>query len=90
MLICAHWTTPPGERLTISASTANRIVVVGSLGDAATPLSGTRNMVRQLGHARLIVSPLEQHTTYGSDNCVTEAVDRYLVELTDGPDELMC
>ena len=47
-------------------------------------------MVRQLGRARLIVSPLEQHTTYGSDNCVTEAVDRYLVELTDGPDELMC
>ena len=90
MLICAHWTTPPGERLTISASTANRIVVVGSLGDAATPLSGTRNMARQLGRARLIVSPLEQHTTYGSDNCVTEAVDRYLVELTDGPDELMC
>ena len=47
-------------------------------------------MVRQLGQARLIVSPLEQHTTYGSDDCVTAEVDEYLVNLTDGPDELDC
>lgn len=90
MLICAHWPSLPREELSIEADTANRIVVVGSLGDAATPLPGTRNMVRQLGHARLIVSPLEQHTTYGSDECVTRAVDAYLVDLVDGPDELEC
>jgi hypothetical protein len=74
----------------VSAPTATRIVVVGSVGDAATPLAGTRNMVKALGNARLIVSPLEQHTTYGSDGCVTVAVEEYLVELIDGPDELEC
>jgi hypothetical protein len=47
-------------------------------------------MVKALGNARLIVSPLEQHTTYGSDGCVTVAVEEYLVELIDGPDQLEC
>ncbi|NDE60051.1 MAG: alpha/beta hydrolase, partial [Acidimicrobiia bacterium] len=90
MLICAHWPSTPIEEPVIAADTSSRIVVVGSIGDAATPLTGTRNMVRQLGQARLIVSPLEQHTTYGSDDCVTTEVDEYLVNLTDGPDELDC
>ena len=90
MLICAHWPSTPGDKPVIGADTSSRIVVVGSIGDAATPLTGTRNMVRQLGHARLIVSPLEQHTTYGSDDCVTAEVDEYLVNLTDGPDVLDC
>jgi pimeloyl-ACP methyl ester carboxylesterase len=90
MLICSRWTTAPSPTITVSAPTANRIVVVGSVGDSATPLPGTRNMVQALGNARLIVSPLEQHTTYGSDDCVTVAVEEYLVELLDGPDELAC
>lgn len=91
MLVCAQWTLPPSESLDVSAPTSVRIVVVGSVGDAATPLEGTRNMVRALGNARLVVSPMERHTTYGSDGCVTEAVEAYLVEpLTDGPDELSC
>lgn len=90
MLICAHWPSEPSDMPVIAADTSARIVVVGSIGDAATPLTGTRNMVRQLGHARLIVSPLEQHTTYGSDDCVTAEVDEYLVNLTDGPDVLDC
>jgi len=90
MLICSQWTAPPSRTITVSAPTATRIVVVGSVGDSATPLAGTRNMVKALGNARLIVSPLEQHTTYGSDGCVTVAVEEYLVELIDGPDELEC
>jgi pimeloyl-ACP methyl ester carboxylesterase len=90
MLICSQWTTPPSRSIEVAAATSSRIVVVGSLGDAATPLAGTRNMVTALGNARLIVSPLEQHTTYGSDSCVTAAVEEYLVELIDGPDELVC
>lgn len=90
MLICSQWTSPPSRTIEVSAPTTTRIVVVGSTGDAATPLAGTRNMAKTLGNARLIVSPLEQHTTYGSDGCVTDAVEEYLVELIDGPDELVC
>lgn len=90
MLICSQWTTTPSRTITVSAPTDNRIVVVGSVGDAATPLAGTRNMVKALGNARLIVSPLEQHTTYGSDDCVTAAVEEYLLDLIEGPDELGC
>lgn len=90
MLICANWKVAPHGDLVIRAETANRIVVVGSTGDAATPLEGTRNMVTALGQARLVISPLEQHTTYGSDVCVTKIVDDYLLNLTDGPDITTC
>ena len=90
MLICANWDIAPGGGFDVSANTENRIVVVGSVGDAATPLEGTRNMVQALGHARLVISPLEQHTTYGADKCVTKIVDEYLLNLTDGPDITTC
>jgi len=90
MMICASWTTPTQGGLSLRADTANRILVVGSIGDAATPLSGTRQMATTLGHARLVVSQLEQHTTYGSDPCVTQIVDEYLLTLSDGPDITNC
>ena len=90
MLICANWPVEPQGGITVSANTEHRIVVVGSTGDAATPLEGTRNMVTALGRARLVISPLEQHTTYGSDVCVTKIVDDYLLNLTDGPDITTC
>ena len=90
MLICANWKVEPHGGIAIGAQTENRIVVVGSTGDAATPLAGTRNMVSALGRARLVISPLEQHTTYGTDQCVTKIVDDYLLNLTDGPDTTTC
>ena len=90
MLICANWKVEPQGGITVGAETERRIVVVGSTGDAATPLEGTRNMVTELGQARLVISPLEQHTTYGADSCVTEIVDEYLLNLTDGPDITTC
>ena len=90
MLICANWKVAPRGGVAIRAETANRIVVVGSVGDAATPLEGTRNMVIALGNARLVISSLEQHTTYGSDMCVTKIVDEYLLNLSDGPDITTC
>ena len=90
MLICANWKVAPRGGVAIRAETANRIVVIGSVGDAATPLEGTRNMAKALGRARLVISPLEQHTTYGSDMCVTKIVDEFLLNLTDGPDITTC
>ena len=90
VFVCANWQVEPQGRITVSADTEHRIVVVGSTGDAATPLEGTRNMVTALGRARLVISPLEQHTTYGSDLCVTKIVDDYLLNLTDGPDITTC
>ena len=90
MLICANWSVRPRGALAISAETRNRIVVVGSTGDAATPLEGAINMVEALGRARLVISPLDQHTTYGTDTCVTRIVDDYLVTLAEGPNTVNC
>ena len=57
------------------------IVVVGTTGDAATPLESSRKMAAALTDGRLIVATEDQHTGYGTSECVTDRVDEYLVEL---------
>ena len=88
--MCANWSGPSAIPVRIGADTAHPTLVVGSTGDAATPLTGTVNMARVLGDSRLIVTDIEQHTSYGTDGCATRAVDDYLVNLVDGPDVLEC
>lgn len=90
MLVCANWSGPSAVPVRIGADTAHPTLVVGSTGDAATPLAGTVNMAHTLGDSRLIVTDIEQHTSYGTDGCATRAVDDYLVNLVDGPDVLEC
>lgn len=90
LLECTDWPTVPQPIVRIKADTAVRTVVVGTSGDAATPLSGSVSMTRQLEDARLIVADRNQHTAYGWVKCVTDAVDAYLLTLVDGPDVLEC
>ena len=54
------------------------IVVVGTTGDAATPLASSRKMAAALEDGRLLVVTANRHTGYGENNCVTESVDNYL------------
>lgn len=76
---CVFWPTKPDLRVRITGAGAGPIVVVGTTGDAATPLVGTRNMAATLEDGRLIVVTDDRHTGYGSNNCVVDAVDEYLI-----------
>ena len=53
---------------------------MGTTGDPATPLEGTRKMAEALEEGRLVVVAGNQHTGYGVNECSTSAVENYLVD----------
>ncbi len=80
LTFCSVWPIKPAPPVTITGKGAGPIVVVGTTGDPATPLSGTRNMARALEDGHLIVVTADQHTGYGVNRCVDDTVDNYLVD----------
>jgi pimeloyl-ACP methyl ester carboxylesterase len=90
LLLCAHWPAEPSPPPPVDWRGAVPILVVGSTGDPATPIEGTRRMFETLDNARLIVVDSFDHTSYGSNDCATEAIDRYLVDLVAPDGELNC
>ncbi len=79
---CVLWPVKQAEKVVISGKGAGPIVVVGTTGDAATPLSSTRNMAKALESGVLLVVEADQHTGYGINTCIITAVDNYLIDLT--------
>lgn len=76
---CVFWPAKPDPRIRISGIGAGPIVVVGTTGDAATPLASSRKMATELEDGRLIIVEANRHTGYGENNCVVSAVDNYLI-----------
>jgi len=56
------------------------VLVMGTTGDAATPLSSTRAMARALEDGRLVIVDADQHTGYGVNGCSFEVVDQFLID----------
>lgn len=91
LLFCAVWPVPPAPSITITGAGAGPIVVMGTTGDAATPLQSTRNMAEALEDGHLVVVDADQHTGYGVNNCGDDAIDNYLVDPSAPlPDEIDC
>jgi pimeloyl-ACP methyl ester carboxylesterase len=80
LTLCSVWPVPPDTPVTITGKGAGPILVVGTTGDPATPLLGTRSMARSLEDGHLVVVTADQHTGYGVNRCVDDAVDNYLVD----------
>jgi len=76
---CVFWKTTPDLRIKITGIGAGPIVVIGTTGDAATPLASSRKMTTALEDGRLIVVTANRHTGYGENSCVTDAVNKYLI-----------
>lgn len=87
---CVFWPKALDPRIKVTGAGAGPIVVIGTTGDAATPLASTRNMVKSLEAGRLIVVTANQHTGYGVNSCVNDAVDSYLIDLVAPATELAC
>ena len=87
---CALWPVKQAGKVTITGKGAGPIVVVGTTGDAATPLESTRKMAQGLEQGILIVVDANQHTGYGTNSCVVKAVDDYLIKLTIPANETTC
>lgn len=80
LAFCSVWPIDPVDPVVVTGRGAGPIVVVGTTGDAATPLQSTRNMAAALEEGRLVVVTADQHTGYGVNRCVNETVDGYLVD----------
>jgi len=78
---CTFWPAALDPRIEIAATTVNPILVVGTTGDAATPIVGARAMVEALGNAQLLVVTADQHTGYGANWCAVKTISDYLVKL---------
>jgi pimeloyl-ACP methyl ester carboxylesterase len=87
---CSRFPLAPAGRVGITGAGAPAVVVVGTTGDSATPIEGTRRMADALADGRLVVVEADQHTGYGADDCVVDAVDDYLVSLVLPTDGTVC
>jgi pimeloyl-ACP methyl ester carboxylesterase len=87
---CSLWPVEQAAKVNITGKDAGPIVVVGTTGDAATPLESTRKMAQGLEQGILIVVDANQHTGYGANSCVVKAVDDYLIKLKVPANETTC
>jgi pimeloyl-ACP methyl ester carboxylesterase len=87
---CVFFPPTIEPRAEITGAGAGPILVVGTTGDAATPLSSTRAMAETLEDGRLVVVTADQHTGYSANECVQDIVHRYLVDLEVPGDEAEC
>jgi pimeloyl-ACP methyl ester carboxylesterase len=63
----------------VRASGVAPILVVGTTGDPATPYVGAEDLVQRLEGSRLLTFVSTEHTAYTKNDCINNAVDRYLV-----------
>jgi hypothetical protein len=81
-LVCADWPVRLGTPLRLTAAGAGPILVVGTTGDAITPIESARGLAASLERGVLLTVDGFRHTGYRLNRCSGEVVDRYLVDLT--------
>ncbi len=77
---CTFFPPSTDPRVAITGKGAGPILVVGTTGDPATPLAGSRKMAEALEHGVLLVVDAQQHTGYGANVCSITTVDDYLID----------
>ncbi len=87
---CSFYPLPNDPEVPVTGKGAGPIVVVGTTGDPSTPLESTRNMAEALEEGKLVVVVADQHTGYGLNQCINDAVNNYLIDLTVPADDLRC
>lgn len=87
---CTFFPPSLDPRVEITGAGAGTIVVIGTTGDAATPLESTKRMADALADGRLVVVEADQHTGYGVNRCVIDLVNDYLVDLQPPADGTEC
>jgi pimeloyl-ACP methyl ester carboxylesterase len=87
---CATWDaerTPVPER---DAAGSAPILVIGNSGDPVTPLPGAVDMAEDLVSGVLLTWQGQGHTSYPKTDCVTAAVNTYLIDGVAPVDGLTC
>jgi pimeloyl-ACP methyl ester carboxylesterase len=87
---CSFWKAPPDKPIKVTDSNAPTVLVIGTTGDPATPISGARHLAALLGSGDLLVWQGDGHTAYPKTKCVTNDVDNYLIDLKAPAPESTC
>jgi len=87
---CALWPHRIEERVVVTGKGAGPVVVIGTTGDAATPLASTRKAAKNLEEGVLVIVEADRHTGYGLNQCVITNVDTYLLTLRAPKNETYC
>jgi len=77
---CSFFPVAEEPRLEITGEGAGPILVMGTTGDAATPLEGTKAMADALEDGRLVIVDANQHTGYWVNDCSAGYVEQYLID----------
>lgn len=77
---CTFFPTSTDPRVQITGKGAGPILVMGTTGDSATPLAGTRVMASSLEDGRLVIVTGNQHTGYGVNACSSSTIEQYLID----------
>ncbi len=77
---CTFFPPATDPRVDITGVGAGPILVMGTTGDAATPLAGTKTMADTLEDGRLVIVDADQHTGYSVNQCSADVIDQYLLD----------
>jgi pimeloyl-ACP methyl ester carboxylesterase len=87
---CTFFGPAADPMVDVTAATPVPIVVIGTTGDPSTPLTSTEAMAEAVADGRLVVVDAAQHTGYGVNRCVIDAVNAYLIDLLAPEDGTQC
>jgi pimeloyl-ACP methyl ester carboxylesterase len=90
LAFCSFWKAPADKPIKVTNSHAPTVLVIGTTGDPATPISGARHLAALLGSGDLLVWQGDGHTAYPKTTCVTNDVDNYLIDLKAPAPESTC
>jgi len=80
---CSYWPVKPkGMPGPLSADGAPPILLVGATGDSRTPYAWALGVNKQLAGSVLLTRKGYGHVSYDKSDCVKQAVDAYLIDLT--------
>jgi len=87
---CALWPVKQAKKVVVTGKGAGPVIVIGTTGDPATPIESSRNAAKALEQGIFLTVKADQHTGYGVNSCVVDAVDKYLIELVAPPNGKVC
>jgi pimeloyl-ACP methyl ester carboxylesterase len=91
LLVCSVWPAKKDPYPVGPATGAPPIVVVGSIGDPATPYESTQKLADMLGVGQVVTYEGEGHAQgYTDSSCIRRAVNNYLIDVVVPADGLRC
>ena len=82
LFVCKTWQPQRAVLEPPVAPTPNRLLVVGTIHDSATPYVGAVALTKVLGNATLLTWEGRNHTATAYSTCIADAAARYLIDLT--------